>query len=280
MSSNGLLIIGSGPGIGVTAASLFAQRKYTKIALISRDKTRLFKDRETILQAADSVGKIVEVQTWSVDITNSAAFTAVLKETEKFATFTCVLFNAARVEPSNLLAFPEEEILKDFKARSSIPPPPTHAILVNPFQTTTIALYTAAQWGLPLLSALKPEDKPSLLVTSSLLPQQPVPQVFSLSLAKASQRNLVQSLAMTHPDVHVALLNVGGPVSREDRWFNQPAVCVSSILHLANLGCADADNGRNRLRRNSGNCILRRRISGRWTWTFWLRSKRRERTVR
>jgi len=205
MSSNGLLIIGSGPGIGVTAASLFAQRKYTKIALISRDKTRLPKDRETILQAANSVGKIVEVQTWSVDITNSAAFTVVLKETEKFATFTCVLFNAARVEPSHLLTFPEEEILKDFK-------------------TTTIALYTAAQWGLPLLSALKPEDKPSLLVTSSLLPQQPVPQVFSLSLAKASQRNLVQSLAMTHPDVHVALLNIGGPVSREDRWFNQPAI--------------------------------------------------------
>ena len=91
-------------------------------------------------------------------------------------------------------------------------------------QTTTIALSTTAQWALPLLSCLNPETKPSFLVTSSLLPQQPVPQVFSLSLVKASQRNLVQSLAVTWTGVHVGLVNVGGPVSREDRLFNQPAV--------------------------------------------------------
>jgi short-subunit dehydrogenase len=115
MSSSGLLVIGSGPGIGVTTASLFAQKKFTKIALISRDKTRLSVDRETILQAAKSAGKIVEIQTWSVDIANSSAFAEILKDTEGFATFTCVLFNAARVEPSALLTFPEEEILKDFK---------------------------------------------------------------------------------------------------------------------------------------------------------------------
>ena len=117
MSSDGLLVIGSGPGIGVTTASLFAQRKFTRIALISRDKTRISKDRETILQAARSANKTIEVQTWSVDITNTTEFKTVLQETEKFATFSCVLFNAARVEPSDLLTFPEEEILKDFKVR-------------------------------------------------------------------------------------------------------------------------------------------------------------------
>jgi hypothetical protein len=52
-----------------------------------------------------------------VDITNSSAFTAVLQDIEKFATFTCVLFNDARVEPSDQLTFPEEEIMKDFKVR-------------------------------------------------------------------------------------------------------------------------------------------------------------------
>ncbi len=118
MSSNGLLVIGSGPGIGVTTASLFSQKSFSKVALISRDKTRLSKDRDTILKDANSAGKTVEIEVWSVDITNTKAFTAVLKETEKFATFSCVLFNAARVEPSDLLAFPEEEILKDFKVHS------------------------------------------------------------------------------------------------------------------------------------------------------------------
>jgi len=47
---------------------------------------------------------------------------------------------------------------------------------------------------------------------------------FSLSLVKASQRNLVVSLAMAYPDVHIATLNVGGQVSKEHRYFNQPAI--------------------------------------------------------
>ncbi len=118
MASNGLLVIGSGPGIGVTTASLFAQKSFSKVALISRDETRLSKDRDTILKAANCAGKRIEIEVWSVDITNTNAFTAALKKAEKFANFSCVLFNAARVEPSDLLTFPEEEILKDFKVHS------------------------------------------------------------------------------------------------------------------------------------------------------------------
>lgn len=43
-------------------------------------------------------------------------------------------------------------------------------------------------------------------------------------MAKASQRNLVQSLQKTYPTVHIALLNVGGPVSQEDAYLNPPAI--------------------------------------------------------
>lgn len=46
-----------------------------------------------------------------------------------------------------------------------------------------------------------PQDKkafPSIVVTSSILPQHPVPQFFTLSLVKAAQRNLVQSLSLTY----------------------------------------------------------------------------------
>jgi len=222
MSSDGLLVIGSGPGIGVTTSSLFAQKKFTRIGLISRDKTRLSKDRETILQAAQSASKTIEVQTWNVDITNTTEFKAVLKETEKFASFSCILFNAARVEPSDLLSFPEEEILRDFKVclRSS-----SLSSVLTSSQTTTIALYTTSHWALPILTSLPASSHPSLLITSSLLPHDPVPFVFSLSLVKASQRNFAQSLALTYPDVHIALLNVGGPVSWEDKCFNPLTVC-------------------------------------------------------
>lgn len=51
-------------------------------------------------------------------------------------------------------------------------------------------------------------------MTSSLLWQSPIPALFALSMVKASQRNLVQSLAAEYPDIHTALLNVGGPVSK------------------------------------------------------------------
>jgi hypothetical protein len=76
----------------------------------------------------------------------------------------------------------------------------------------------------PILTALKPDGQPSFLVTSSLLWLDPFPMFFSLSMLKASQRNLVQSLAKTYPDVHFALLNIQGQVSRDDKYFNPPAI--------------------------------------------------------
>ena len=55
-----------------------------------------------------------------------------------------------------------------------------------------------------------------------MLPHYPIPQLFALSLAKAAQRNLVQSLNMTYgpQGIHVGLINVGGPVSPEDKVWN------------------------------------------------------------
>lgn len=55
-----------------------------------------------------------------------------------------------------------------------------------------------------------------------MLPQNPIPQLFALSLVKAAQRNLAQSLNMTYgpQGIHVGLINVGGPVSPEDKVWN------------------------------------------------------------
>jgi hypothetical protein len=80
--------------------SLFAQKKFDKIALISSDKAHLAQGQETILISAEAAGRIVEVETWNIYITNTAAFKAVLKDTKSFANITCVLFNAARAEPN------------------------------------------------------------------------------------------------------------------------------------------------------------------------------------
>jgi hypothetical protein len=95
---------------------------------------------------------------------------------------------------------------------------------LHEIQTTNIALYTTANWALPILSKAPTSSNPSLLVTSSLLWKEPYPPFFALSLVKASQRNLVQTLAATYPDIHLALLNVGGIVNKEDKYLNPDAI--------------------------------------------------------
>ena len=87
------------------------------------------------------------------------------------------------------------------------------------------ALYVLSQRYIPHLVALAKTDasaRPALIVTSSALPHNPIPQFFALSLVKAAQRNLVQSLSMTYtPEgVHVGVINVCGPVTPEDEWRN------------------------------------------------------------
>jgi|SRR5277367_2300934 len=114
-----LVLIGSGPMIGVSAASLFATRKFPNIALISRDPTRLSNDRDSVLAAAKAAGKDVSVRTFATDIKNTPAFEKVLKEVEKMGRISVVVFNAARVGPSELFKFPEEEIIEDFKVSFS-----------------------------------------------------------------------------------------------------------------------------------------------------------------
>ncbi len=57
----------------------------------------------------------------------------------------------------------------------------------------------AARWAVPILKEVKEEDKPSFLVTSSLLWKEPFVPFFSLSAVKTSQRNLVQSWRSTFP---------------------------------------------------------------------------------
>jgi short-subunit dehydrogenase len=120
-TSETLVVIGSGPGIGVSTASLFALKKFNKIALVSRDKKRLEQDRETVLSFLSSkTDKKVEIKTWSADVIDSASYKKVLEEVEQFGEITCVVFNPARVKPSELFTFGENEIVKDFMVSDSV----------------------------------------------------------------------------------------------------------------------------------------------------------------
>jgi NAD(P)-dependent dehydrogenase (short-subunit alcohol dehydrogenase family) len=219
MSCSVLVVIGSGPGIGVATASIFARRKFDKIALISRDGARLQQDRATILQTATAAGRDVEVSTFAQDVCETISFQKTLKRVEELGVISCVHFNAARVHPSNLLTYDEKDVVEDFVVFMS---PLELRTLLKSWQTTNIGLLTTARWAMPLL--MKATDKPTLLVTGGMLWYTPVPEFFSLSMVKTSQRNLVRTLEMTYPDVNIAQVNVGGVISVEDKIFNPNAI--------------------------------------------------------
>lgn len=124
-SAQTLVLIGSGPMIGVSTASLFATRKFSNIALISRDPTRLAQDRDSVLSAAKAAGKTITVRTFATDIKNTPAFEKVLKEVEAMGRISVVVFNAARVGPSEMFKFSEGDIIDDFKVCLLFPPFPS-----------------------------------------------------------------------------------------------------------------------------------------------------------
>ncbi|GAB7355150.1 hypothetical protein MBLNU459_g5720t1 [Dothideomycetes sp. NU459] len=201
-----LVVVGSGPGIGSATAAVFAANGFSKIVLIARNADRLKQDCRVVEDAARNAGKDAHVDCHAVDITDTAAYKLVLDKVARFGALECVFFNAARVEQSELLKHPVEDIEYDFKITNS-------------------ALYVTAQWAIPQLQRLAKHGtyaSPSMLITNSLLYKQPSPQHFALSMVKTAQRNMVQSLQMKYePEgIHVALISVGGPVGRDASVLN------------------------------------------------------------
>lgn len=81
MSDSKLLImLGSGPGIGVGVSKLFASRGFNKIALLSRNSERLQTDAESVKKAANPDA---EVKTYPVDLADTKAIGKVLAQIEK-----------------------------------------------------------------------------------------------------------------------------------------------------------------------------------------------------
>ena len=82
---------------------------------MSRDKTRLEKDQDQILDAIQERGYSCQVKIWECDIANFDQLDKTLAEVEKFGTLECVLFNAARVAGKPPLEETVEQIEADFR---------------------------------------------------------------------------------------------------------------------------------------------------------------------
>ncbi|PTB66203.1 NAD(P)-binding protein [Trichoderma citrinoviride] len=203
-SDNAVVIIGSGPGIGTNTAAVFAANKFNKVALVARNPTQLDKDAESVKSAANDN---ITVKTYSTDVVDPGRFTSTLKQiSQDLGTIEVVLYNAAIVSKSHHLQVTDDELIRDFKL-------------------STIALNNLSKWAMPQLVALAEKDasaQPTLIVTSSHLPEAPETDLVSLSVSKAAQKNFARSLRMEFEPkgVHVALLSVAGYVFDHLQFLN------------------------------------------------------------
>jgi len=214
MSANAhgaLVLFGSGPGIGRSVAALFAERRFRKVILLSRNAQRLEQDAAFVRQSASGVGVSadeVNVAVVSVDLSDSAAVAETLSAVGKQLGDTpleAVVYNAATLGASPILEYPMEKFETDLRI-------------------TIVSLYAVAQWAFPrLVKAAEGKDsRPAFLVTSGLLHKDPAPKMFSLAAGKAGQFNLVHSLhkEFEPKGVHTALIVVGGTVKDEAKVTN------------------------------------------------------------
>lgn len=107
-----LVIVGTGPGIGLSTATLFASKGFN-IALLSRNPDRL--DEEVRKVDAAGQGK-VKVVSFPVDVSDHVALKRTLEEVEQYmGKPEVVVFNAARIAKTIIGETREEDMTADFK---------------------------------------------------------------------------------------------------------------------------------------------------------------------
>lgn len=107
-----LLVIGAGPQIGRSVVTLFASKRYSNVALIARREEQLQIEKKAVEEAAPSA----TVKTYTADITDPETFSKVLDQADAdLGKPSCVFFNAARVQMSEMLVHDVKEMEYDFK---------------------------------------------------------------------------------------------------------------------------------------------------------------------
>lgn len=123
MPSPLLLLLGSGPGIGLSIATAFALKHFTRLALCARNAEHLARERKQIIAAAKAAGREVEVRTFVVDLGDLVGLKGRLEEIERVCAIGgdsggelgCVWHNAASVRFSEPLSEGMELVEGDMK---------------------------------------------------------------------------------------------------------------------------------------------------------------------
>nr|POE49264.1 3-ketodihydrosphingosine reductase [Quercus suber] len=110
-----LVVFGSGPGVGLGIATLFAERGFAKVILMSRNAERLAQDAAFVRHAANDKTKVLEIPVDAADLAHVTRSLQQVDESLQDTPLECVLFNAARTGKSEFFEFPIESFEHDLK---------------------------------------------------------------------------------------------------------------------------------------------------------------------
>lgn len=199
-----IIIVGAGPNLSLGIAEKFAENNFT-IGLISRNEEKLK------VQVADFNAKGIKAEYAVADAHNSSQLeNALTKLVAQLGSVDVLLYNAAAMKYKSIMDEKAEDLVEDFKLT-----------VANAFHSVKT-----------LHQKLK-ETKGAVLFTGGGLALYPNPQVGSLSLGKASLRNLAYQLneVLKKDNIYLGTLTVNNSIQPESETHS-PKVLADKFFDM------------------------------------------------
>jgi NAD(P)-dependent dehydrogenase (short-subunit alcohol dehydrogenase family) len=198
------LVIGVGPGLGLSLARNFAEDGYS-VAMIARTKDRVDVEAERLVAAGHRAAG------FGADAGNPADLEAAISEAvAELGAPEVLVYNAAVVAPDS----PSELSAAEFSQRLAV---------------NVVGAKVAAGIVIPLLR----DDHGSLLFTGGDVGTKPSAKYTSLSVGKAALRAFVRALhdQMRPSGIHVTIVTIFGAIGSDEDQF-APNVIARTFLDV------------------------------------------------
>jgi short-subunit dehydrogenase len=199
-----LIIIGAGPGLSTGLAEKFGKEGFT-IGLVSRNAEKLTK------QVGELKALNIDAHFATADAYDSKSLTtAITLLQSKMGKVHTLIYNAAALKMKNLMDETTDELIDDFKIS-----------VANAFHSVK------------LLNRDLKENQGVVLLTGGAFANQPSPMFGSLSLGKASLRNLAFQLneVLKSDNVFVGTVTINGYIQHSSETHS-PKILAEKFWQL------------------------------------------------
>ncbi len=190
MADKVMVIIGAGPGIGLSTAKRFGKEGYT-IALLAREEDRL-------LEAVDELEEMdIEAESFHANAASNESLKAAIKYVnDLYGRIDMLMYNA-------------------YTFRQGAPTETDPADLLNDLQVDAVGALASVQAALPYM-----EEGGTILMTGGVLGVKPMKNFASVSVGKAAMRILAMTLhqELKSKNIYVGTLTINGFVKPDTHF--------------------------------------------------------------